>query len=254
VSNVVNKLAKQAPKELQMHQSDRDLLKWFTNSPQYIAWSLSKSTAILWHCQRSDLSDTNLQFLLANKLQHWGEENRTSDVAYYFCARSETLVAPPLVLRSLIGQLLNDNLNWIYAGFVESKKRLDSLYRGMLDEPTPSQEHMWDLLQSVLQFRPTRDIFLFIGNIDAISREDLQTFVKGLQKFRDAFPTFVKGLKKFRDPFLRIFVTSLPRDDIASLLRGSLKIDENSECIGPCVYCFQRDRSLHGLEQTALIH
>ena len=90
-----------------------------TNSPEYITWSVSHSSDILWYAGPPSVGKTTLARYIALNFMDNLHDGHQLEVVHFFCstAKSELrwnpLSTTPDILRSLIGQLLDHDIGRI---------------------------------------------------------------------------------------------------------------------------------------------
>lgn len=184
---------------------------WYLQSPEYLEWSQSGLSTMLWHVGPPSFGKTVLfQHILANLIDA-RKGMKDMHIAYFFCSRFQ-LASSALVMRSLISQILARDTDAIPA--VEASVRF--LQHDLLS--TESASWNWKLLfrdrvvendmRQLLQATCSRSrqmTYLLVDGIDEIETVKRFQLLKDLKSLWDI-------LKKNPDGITRIFLTSRPQD------------------------------------------
>ena len=204
------------------------------NSPEYITWSASCSSDILWYVGPPRVGKTTLARYITLKPNENPHNGHQLEVVYFFC--STAISGPhrrprnttPDILRSFIGQLLdhdNDRITTIQdllKSREEATKEPSPILRELLADSDTETEQLWQVLSDILGVAETLGMVFVLDDIHTISVDSRPEFLKNIRALWDSLRLL------HRSP-IKLLVTSRPYADISVSLEGIPRIDQDTE-------------------------
>jgi hypothetical protein len=224
-----------------------DQFRWFHRSPEYLSWTTSDISTMLWHSGPPECGKTTIMCSTVLRLLGRPVGHEEVDVAFFFGTKLDTEEAAATqkadtqaqILRSLICQLLSRHEEKIIA--LLSNRMTTARDRNMhflsLEELTlavndllPSSilrngvplEELWRLLEEVVKAQPLFETYIIVDEIDWMESSDRSEFLGRLIGIWKEF----QRTANFR---VRILVSSRVSPDIQELLKDVPRSDPDTE-------------------------
>ena len=149
----------------------------FVQLPEYIHWSTSPSSEVLWFIERPGYGKTILMTMLARQLERSRQSHE--DLAYIFC-KHNSCPTHCAILRSLICQLLQRDPGFLFPSEQSRNPGREHFYAGIAISDNQSQDELWQLLKDVLMTDRGRVSTILIDGIDELSLNDHKIFLNRL--------------------------------------------------------------------------
>ena len=208
------------------HPNIRPSLDWFFDSPEFSTWISGKSSSFLWCSGIPKSGKTVLSCYLKNYLSDREAHMRGREIISIFCASVKEQMGSiemERILGYIASQLLRNDKNRLQN--VSQQRPPQDWLPARIPLPFEGDflQSLWGLVWDSMTASSNREIVLILDGVNEIEPEEAR------EAFLSNIVTHFNRAKSEKHITLKVFVTSLPFEDVQKAFKDLPSIEKDKE-------------------------